>query len=102
MSFYYETKKQFLNLKLPKETQPYYVKEQYNDLVRSTLNTLDDKILKYFEYTKIEDVNLKTEDEYTTYVTRLEAKFKYIDNSFTYLRSNTNLLTDLNIKYVND
>jgi hypothetical protein len=97
-----ETKKQFLNLKLPKEDKPYYVKEQYNDLVRSTLNTLDDKILKYFEYTKIEDVRLVTQAEYTAYFKRLDAKFKYIENSFTYLRNTTNLLTDLNIKYVND
>ena len=104
-----ETKKQFLNLKHPKETQPYYVKEQYKDLVSGPQNTpLDNKIFSYFGYTKVEDIVIRPpqvgqQDDLKFYLDNLNMLTERINTSVVkYMNPDPNSLnTSENTELVN-
>ena len=103
-----DTKKQFLNLKLPKEAKPYYVKEQYRDLsVKPTNPPLDNKIFSYFGYTKVEDIVIRPaqvgeQSDLKVYLDKLDMLTNRIDSSYTKFLDPNSLNTAENIKIVND
>ena len=68
------TKKEFLNLRLPLETEsdlPYYVTKQFQEIIIKLENRgLDQKIKDYYKYTQIEDIT----DGYDKYKKEIENK----------------------------
>ena len=78
-----ETRKQFLKLKLPKKSDPYYVNEQYIELNRNnTTNTeVQNKIFDYFQFKKVEDIP-KPKD----YIQLIDTKNIYIETSIDKLQ----------------
>jgi len=74
------TKKEFLNLRLPLETEdstPYYVDFKFNEI-----NPKDDnekKVLDYYGYTKIEDIQ-KYPDGYDGFLINTKKKFIELNN----------------------